>query len=331
MESAKDSVKKFMSKDGKHDTTVHETVAPSIQNETISRKQHEHQTTAVDREVHQDHHHTTEQPISHSEILPETHHHQAAEVEHRSFEHGDSDKLKRGLDDERKKYYDTQTRVEGEKTRSENPTVQGEHVHHHVHETIQPVVHKQTVEPHVVHTTVPIHEVHHNEAHHHSSTALPAMSMDDFKKQGGSLGGREEKSDFFHGEPKSFGQHNVRDEDGYQAGTTNSSGSDNRTKEATTDRIGTDSHTQPSTGSDRYGSTDSDKYGSIGNDKYGSTGSSGKFGTMDGGSRDGRTPTNTSSTSNTTSSSTPAKKPSLMDRINPKVDSNGDGKVGFMK
>lgn len=143
MEAAKESVKKFISRDGKHDTTLHEKTAPAVQRETINQTQEERQTTAVDREIHQDHYHTTEQPVQHSEVLPEQHHHKAAAVEHRSFEHDDPSKVERSLEDERRQYQDTQTRVEGEKTRREEPTVQGEHVHHHVHETIQPVVNKR--------------------------------------------------------------------------------------------------------------------------------------------------------------------------------------------
>lgn len=66
----------------------------------------------------------------------------------------------------------------------------------------------ETIEPHVIHTTQPIHEVHHNSAQHHASTALPAVSMEEFKKQGGTLGGRETR----HGEvdgcpPEDFGTH----------------------------------------------------------------------------------------------------------------------------
>ena len=72
-------------------------------------------------------------------------------------------------------------------------------------QTIQPVVQKETIQPSVVHTTVPIHEVHHNEAKHHASSALPAVSMADFKKQGGSLTGREERYDGFEGEPRAVG------------------------------------------------------------------------------------------------------------------------------
>jgi hypothetical protein len=75
----------------------------------------------------------------------------------------------------------------------------------HIHETIQPVVHKETVQPSVVHTTVPIHEVHHNASQHHQTSELPAMSLAEFKQQGGVLGGREERYDGFEGEPKHIG------------------------------------------------------------------------------------------------------------------------------
>lgn len=71
--------------------------------------------------------------------------------------------------------------------------------------TIQPVVQKETIQPSVVHTTIPIHEVHENEPKHHSATALPAVSMADFKKQGGTLAGREERYDGFEGEPRAVG------------------------------------------------------------------------------------------------------------------------------
>ena len=71
--------------------------------------------------------------------------------------------------------------------------------------TIQPVINKETIQPSVVHTTVPVHEVHHNAPQHHAASALPAMSMSEFKQQGGSLGGREDRYDSFEGEPKPIG------------------------------------------------------------------------------------------------------------------------------
>ena len=52
---------------------------------------------------------------------------------------------------------------------------------------------------------MPVHEVHHKAPEHHAASALPAMSMTDFKKHGGSLGGREDRYDSFEGEPKPVG------------------------------------------------------------------------------------------------------------------------------
>jgi hypothetical protein len=221
MDSAKAAVKDFMSKSGHHDTTVHEKVAPAVKHETIERQQHEEYISAIDKEVHQDHYHTTEQPILDKEVLPTTHHTNIIPVEHRSYEHGNNDEVEARLRQERAAYVDTVQKVEGATTREIAPVVAGEHKHHHVHETIQPVIQKgkltsdshnsdiilisstETIEPHVTHTTVPIHEVHHNAAQHHAASALPAVSMAEFKAQGGSLTGREERQDGFIGEPKS--------------------------------------------------------------------------------------------------------------------------------
>lgn len=209
MEAAKAHVKKFISKDGQHDTSIHEKVAPAVQQETVNRTQHDQATTAVDREVHQDHYHTTEQPVHDKEVLPEEHHHTLLPTEERSYEHDDSSKVKERLAEEAGQYKNTQQKIEGEHTTSTAPTVAGEHVHHHVYETVQPVVNKQTIEPHVVHTTKPIHEVHHNAAQHHTASALPAVSMDEFKKNGGALTGREERKDRVDGcPPDQFDPHN---------------------------------------------------------------------------------------------------------------------------
>ncbi|KAK3677948.1 hypothetical protein LTR78_002043 [Recurvomyces mirabilis] len=226
MDSAKAAVKDFMTKSGHHDTTVHEKVAPAVTHETINRTQHEDVQTAIDKEVHQDHYHTSVQPVEDRAVLPEQHHHNIIPVEHRSFEHDNADAVKQRLAVEQGKYRDVQDRVEGQHTSSVAPVVAGEHIHHHVHETIQPVVNKQTIEPHVTHTTVPIHEVHHNAAQHHSSSALPAVSMADFKKQGGVLAGREERYDGFQGEPRSIGgETSQMGSAGLQGGATGLGGS----------------------------------------------------------------------------------------------------------
>jgi len=267
MEKAKAAVSEFMHKAGHHDTTVHEKVAPAVVNEKVTKVRHEEAQTAIDREVHQDHYHTSIQPVKDREVLPEQHQHNMVPVEHRELRHGNDEAIKARLEQERAQFQNA--RIEGgtQETHSVAPVIAGEHVHHHVHETIQPIVQKETIQPSVVHTTVPIHEVHHNEPKHHSASALPAVSMADFKKQGGSLTGREERYDGFEGEPRAVG--------GALGGSTSTTGS------------GTGTGTR-GTG---YDNNSYDNYDN-------STGTTGK-------------------------------KPGLLDRLNPKKDTDGDGKAGI--
>jgi len=290
MEKAKQAVSGFMSKAGHHDTTVHERVAPSVERETVMPTRHENVQTAIDKEIHQDHYHTSVQPVHDKQVLPEKHTHQMGEVEHRHHEHGNERDVSQRLQQEAAQFKNESVRGATTETKSMNPTVAGEHIHHHVHETIQPIVHKQTIEPHVVHTTVPIHEVHHNAAQHHSTSALPAVSMADFKNQGGSLAGREERYDGFEGEPRSIGKamdSSQRNNAGLSSGVTG-----DHTAAAGTH---TGSHGVHSGTDGPIGST--------------------------GGAHDPTHGTHDST----------QKKSSLMDKINPKIDANGDGKAGFMK
>ncbi|KAK5171755.1 uncharacterized protein LTR77_003391 [Saxophila tyrrhenica] len=325
MDAAKASVKKFMSSSGHHDTSVHEKVAPAVQQETINREQHERQTTAVDKEVHQDHYHTTVQPVKDSEVLPEQHHHNMMPTEHRSFEHDNSDSVKRSLDTEQAKYYDTTSQVEGRHTTTAEPTVAGEHVHHHVHETIQPVVQKQTVEPHVMHTTVPVHEVHHNESKHHASSALPAVSMDDFKKSGGALTGRDERHDRFDGCPPEQISGNTG---GHSSSTTSSAVPPTTGSSTSRDLNGTTSNSSsmaPNTITDTKSSSSGGPFNSHKHDPSLSQSTSNSSGHQH------PTPAsygNDMHTENT--SSTSQSKPSMMDKLNPKMDADGDGKSGMM-
>jgi len=280
MDKAKAAVSGFLNRDGKHDTTVHENINPAIQNETIKPTERVDSQKVVDREVHQDHHHTSVQPITHKETLPEQHTHNMGAVEHKNIKHGNNDHVRQRLEAEKAQFKNTRSVGETQYSTSDAGIVTGEHVHHHVHETIQPVIHKETVQPHVVHSTIPVHEVHQNEAKHHNATQLPAVSMNEFKRQGGDLGGREERTDAFTGEPKSVG------------GTLGGHGA-----------RGTTSLTE---NEDRRGHN------------------SGGINTQDGYSNQGM-----GSGAHDTSGT--HKKASLMDKINPKIDADGDGKAGFMK
>jgi len=334
MEKVKQALTDFTSRSGHHDTTVHEAVAPAVTKETVKPHHHEEINTAVDKEIHQDHYHRTVQPVQDREVLPETHTAKLGGVQHREFDHRDHESVKRNLIQDQAQYKNERV-VEGTtQSRSVAPTVGGEHVHHHIHETIQPVVQKETIQPNVVHTTVPIHEVHHNKATHHDTTALPAITMDEFKQKGGSLTGREERYDEFEGVPKNigggttggFGHH--RDHHGTGAATGTGAG-----------LTGSAHHSDPTGPHDsRLGNkadprVDSDRLGTAGNTAgAGGRGagqySSGTGAELNSGSRhvgtDGPIGHHHDSTTST------GQKHSVADKLNPKKDADGDGKAGFM-
>jgi len=130
MDKAKAAVTDFMHKSGHHDTTVHETVAPAVKQETVKQHQHEEVVTAVDKEAHQDHYHRTVQPVKDHEVLPEKHEAKLGAVQHREFDHRDHDSTKRNLAAEQQAFRDE--RVVQDKTHSQSaaPVIGGEHVHH---------------------------------------------------------------------------------------------------------------------------------------------------------------------------------------------------------
>lgn len=163
-------------------------------------------------------------------------------------------------------------------------------------QTIQPVVQKETIQPSVVHTTVPIHEVHQNEAKHHAASALPAVSMADFKKQGGSLTGREERYDGFEGEPKAVGGALG----GHHHGT------------------GTGTGTGVGTGSGTTGTGYDNTTGS------GTTGTG--YDNTTGSGTTGRGYDNTTGSGTATGT---GQKASILDKLNPRTDADGDGKRGI--
>lgn len=313
MDKVKQALTDFTKKSGHHDTTVHEAVAPAVVHETVKPHQHEEINTAVDKEIHQDHYHRTVQPVKDREVLPETHTAKLGSVQHREFDHRDHESTKRNLVQEQAQFRD-ERRVEGTtQSQSVAPTIGGEHVHHHIHETIQPVIQKETIQPNVVHTTVPIHEVHHEKAQHHSSSTLPAMTMDEFKHKGGVLSGREERYDEFQGVPKNIG--------------AGSAGGFGHVRDGTTGHTG--SHSDPTGPHDSRLANkadprvDSDRVGSAGNTvgaghHVGTDGAIGSSTTH----RDGHHGTHDNTT---------GKKPGLLAKLNPKVDADGDGKAGFMK
>jgi hypothetical protein len=131
MDKAKAAVSEFVGRSGKHDTTVDERQNRAVQHEEVQPVRHENITTAVDREVHQDHYHTTVQPIKDREVLPEKHSHQMAGVQHKEFEHSNPSEVKARLDREAQQFKDTSTTRNTQHTQAVAPSVEGERVHHH--------------------------------------------------------------------------------------------------------------------------------------------------------------------------------------------------------
>ncbi|KAF2145678.1 uncharacterized protein K452DRAFT_264912 [Aplosporella prunicola CBS 121167] len=313
MDKAKAAVSDFMAKAGHHDTTVHEKVAPAVTHETVNPHRHENITTAVDKEIHQDHYHTSVQPVLDREVLPETHKHNLVAVEHRQYEHGKAEDVKLRLEQEAAQFMDKREVTATRETRSTAPVVGGEHIHHHVHETIQPIVQKEVIQPEVVHTTVPIHEVHHNAAQHHTTSALPAVSLADFKKQGGVLTGREERYDGFEGEPRSVGgalsgHHHIPGDKGNGHHGHHGLGA--------------------AAGAGAIGAGAAGTHGLKTRNRSGSSSSS-SISSSDG--EGGRIRRKRGTRTHGATGTTHGAKPSMMEKLNPRVDADGDGKAGFMK
>lgn len=142
--------------------------------------------------------------------------------------------------------------------------------------------------------------------------------MADFKKQGGSLTGREERYDGFEGEPRAVGSSlgggalgsstgHTGHHDSHNAGPHGSSMGNKMDPRVDSDLDGKRGVEGPGSGHNQYGS----------NTGSGTTGGYGS-GTTDSGLHDSH---NTAGT----------KKPSMMDKLNPMKDSDHDGKKGFME
>ena len=161
--------------------------------------------------------------------------------------------------------------------------------------------------------------------------------MADFKKQGGSLTGREERYDGFEGEPRAVGGALGGSTSGVSGITT---GSHSSTSGPHSSNLG--NKADPRVDSDRDGSRG---YGSSTGTGYGSgtTGSgygSGGAGPHSSSSEnkldprvdsDGSRGYGSGSTGTGTGTTGTHKKPGLMDKLNPMKDSDRDGKKGFME
>lgn len=172
-------------------TQTHETVAPAVVQETVNRHQHEQVQVVEDREHHVHHHQQRVQPVVDKVVTGEVHQHNVLPVEHKERTHEMSEGAKKALAEQQSAYQNTQTVNPTTRSTEQVAAVGQDVTHHHVHETIQPVIQREVLQQEVVHTTVPVHHVIHEKPVVHEATVEPTLTMDQFKKSGGALTGSE--------------------------------------------------------------------------------------------------------------------------------------------
>ncbi|KAF3942289.1 hypothetical protein ABW19_dt0204689 [Dactylella cylindrospora] len=206
MQAAKHVVSEFLHHGKKHTVDVNRETKPAVLHEKVTKRKHENVTHAVDREIHQHHHQIHVQPVTDKVVENEKHHHNLVPVEHRSHYHGKDREIATKLAHEHERFRDEQQVLPVEATSSSNVVV-GEHVHHHVHDYIQPVIERERIVPHIVHTTVPIHEHIEHEPYIHEGNVLPTMTMAEFTRAGHTLNGSKGATEHieYEGEPLRFG------------------------------------------------------------------------------------------------------------------------------
>jgi len=175
-------------------------VNPAVEHETIKKEHETVEDVVIDKEKHQHHYQTTVQPLEDREVLPTQHEHEQVATEVREFDNDDAKAVPAQVE-ARNAEFEDQT-VEGKtfETTTQTEKVANDEVQHHLHETIQPVIEKETVQPSVTHKTIPIKEIHHEQTKDHGVTVKPPMSVGEFQ---GNLNGEAPKEEVLqHGDPK---------------------------------------------------------------------------------------------------------------------------------
>jgi len=287
--------------------------------------------------VHQHHYHTTVQPLQHQEKLPEKHTHNILPAEEREFHHDNARDTESRLASEMAHFKDHRVVEQTRHTQAAAPTVTGEHVHHHVHETVVPVIQKETIQPEVVHTTIPVHETHHAAAQHHGLSALPIKTLDEFKTSGGVLtGGKHGAHEEYDGPPRKYNEKlsTTFEKLGLEAKEAMSGHHTSGTGHHTT---GTTTTTTTGVGSNIGSGTHHGRDSGIsgfdnGMERKEAGLNRGFDQNTSGNSFDRERTTGSglgSSGRHDVDDTTTQKKPSLLQRLNPRTDADGDGKRGL--
>lgn len=108
---------------------------PTVTHEILKPTEIDAEQRAVVKDVEQEHYHTTVQNISDTQVLPEQRSYNVKAVAEQVFDHGDGKPLDLGP-----QFKDERIVKETRHDHTVLPTVLGEHIHHHIHERIQPVI-----------------------------------------------------------------------------------------------------------------------------------------------------------------------------------------------
>lgn len=128
---------------GQKDTTVEREVAPAVEHETVKKEHETKEQTVIDRERHQHHYHTTVQPLKDQEIEATKHDHEQAATQERVInKDSEGDQIKARVDARENAFNDKTVEAATKETTTDEGEVVGEQVHHHLHETVQPVIEK---------------------------------------------------------------------------------------------------------------------------------------------------------------------------------------------
>jgi len=140
----------------------------------------------VDRHVHHVQHHV--QPVLDKQVQDEVHHTNAVPVTEINERHSSTNEdrsLFQGLAAQHK---DTEVHRGKERTVVDLGEKVHENVHHHVHHVTQPVIEKEIVDRHRIHTVIPVHHTTHEAPVIHKSSVHEPVTMDSFLQGGGKLG-----------------------------------------------------------------------------------------------------------------------------------------------
>ncbi|KFY88852.1 hypothetical protein V500_06075 [Pseudogymnoascus sp. VKM F-4518 (FW-2643)] len=162
------------------DTTLESEVSPAVEHRHVKKQHETREQTFVHKDKHQDHYHTTIQPLKDSETLPEKHD-RTQDTRRRSINNDHSD-AKKKAEAGRSGFKNTSDQEQFE-TKTREPTQQDVHVHNHWHETVQPVIEKEVIDPSITHKRIDVEENIQEPAKYHGVTTNSAVSAEEFKKK----------------------------------------------------------------------------------------------------------------------------------------------------